>query len=115
MYCFITLKESSWLYTPISTRSGFEDDDIIDGGWFDDVIITPDNPDPEPEPEWPDWPEPEWPDAYYPGGIGRYGKDAQGNKLPGYVDVEFEAKVFTDLIQKTMIKNKLLLFDDYET
>ncbi|MDD4591110.1 MAG: hypothetical protein PHG06_11890 [Parabacteroides sp.] len=39
-----------------------------------------------------------WQDAYYPGGIAQYGKDAQGNKLPGYVNVEFEAKVFKDLI-----------------
>ncbi|MDD4415131.1 MAG: hypothetical protein PHR14_11430, partial [Oscillospiraceae bacterium] len=48
------------LYTPVSTRSGVEDDDIIDGGWLDEVIITPDDPDPEPD--WPDWPEPDWPE-----------------------------------------------------
>ncbi|MDD4591112.1 MAG: hypothetical protein PHG06_11900 [Parabacteroides sp.] len=204
------------LYTPVSTRSGVEDDDIIDGGWLDEVIITPDDPDPEPD--WPDWPGPDWldveepgygddgnlwddldywddsyveepaddplvsaiqqsstltssqqakleealrkligegcmqealynalvsenvkldfgmktgtapaaydpntkkitfnddvnitgeslkeelfhawQDAYYAGGIGQYGKDAQGNKLPGYVNVEFEAKVFKDI------------------
>ena len=40
-------------------------------------------------------------DAYYAGGIGQYGKDAQGNKLPGYVNVEFEAKVFKDIIMET--------------
>ncbi|RNC66403.1 hypothetical protein [Proteiniphilum sp. X52] len=44
------------LYTPVSARSGFEGDDIIDGGWLDDVIITPDDSDPDPD--WPDWPEP---------------------------------------------------------
>ncbi len=36
-------------------------------------------------------------DAYYDGGIGQYGKDAQGNILPGYVNIEFEAKVFKDI------------------
>lgn len=38
-----------------------------------------------------------WQDVYYQGGIEQYGKDAQGNKLPGYVNVEFEAKVFSDV------------------
>ena len=38
-----------------------------------------------------------WQDAYYPGGIAQYGKDAQGNKLPGLVNIEFEAKVFCDI------------------
>ena len=41
-----------------------------------------------------------WQDAYYPGGTAQYGKDAQGNKLPGYVNVEFETKVFKDLIME---------------
>lgn len=36
-------------------------------------------------------------DAFYPGGTAQYGKDSQGNKLPGNVNVEFEAKVFNDL------------------
>ncbi|WP_323405365.1 hypothetical protein [Proteiniphilum sp.] len=36
-------------------------------------------------------------DAYYSGGISQYGKDAQDNKLPGHVNVEFEAKVFKDI------------------
>lgn len=36
-------------------------------------------------------------DAYYTGGIEQYGKDSIGNKLPGYVNVEFEAKVFKDI------------------
>ena len=38
-----------------------------------------------------------WQDAYYPGGTAQYGKDAQGNKLPGLVNIEFEAKVFSDI------------------
>lgn len=38
-----------------------------------------------------------WQDAYYPGGIAQYGKDAQGNKLPGLVNIEFETKVFKDI------------------
>ena len=58
------------LYTPVSTRSGFEDDDIIDGGWFDDVIITPDDPDPDwPDPDWPDWPELDDPEDWDDGDI----------------------------------------------
>ena len=36
-------------------------------------------------------------DAYYPSGIVQYSKDAQGNKLPGLVNIEFEAKVFKDI------------------
>jgi hypothetical protein len=38
-------------------------------------------------------------DVYYPGGIAQYGKDKQGNKLPGFVNIEFEAKVFKDIIE----------------
>ena len=41
-----------------------------------------------------------WQDAYYPGGTAQYGKDAYGNKLPGYVNIEFEAKVFKDTIME---------------
>lgn len=36
-------------------------------------------------------------DAYYAGGISQYGKDSQGNNLPGHVNIEFEAKVFKDI------------------
>ena len=58
------------LYTPISTRSGFEDHHIIDGGWFDDVIITPDDPDPDwPDPDWPDWPNFDDPEDWDDGDI----------------------------------------------
>lgn len=41
-----------------------------------------------------------WQDADYLGGTAQYGKDSQGNKLPGYVNIEFEAKVFKDLIME---------------
>ncbi len=39
-----------------------------------------------------------WQDAYYPGGTFQYGKDTQGNKSPGYANIEFEAKIFKDII-----------------
>jgi len=39
-----------------------------------------------------------WQDAFYSGGISQYGKDPKGNKLPGYVNIEFEAKFFRDII-----------------
>lgn len=38
-----------------------------------------------------------WQDVYYQNGIEQYGKDGQGIKLPGYVNIEFEAKVFSDI------------------
>ena len=40
-----------------------------------------------------------WQDAYYPGGTAQYGKDTQGNKLPGLVNIEFEAKFYRDIIE----------------
>ena len=46
-----------------------------------------------------------WQDAYYPGGISQYGKDTQGNKSEGYVNIEFEAKFFKDLLNNPEMYN----------
>ena len=46
-----------------------------------------------------------WQDAFYPGGTTQYGKDAQGNKLSGYVNIEFEAKIYKDILDNKNIYN----------